>query len=237
MNNFQIENGNLKKYLGNETRVVIPNEVRNICAMAFSECDTVAEIIMPEGLEFIGEKAFENCTSLQKIYTPQELTFISKRAFAGCSSLTEIKLSDSIKLIGERAFARCDVLKKIVIPIEKIELLNDPPKRILEEEAGEESYSQADIINYAIRGWSGTVYGRELTNTEQELLTEYVALYPKLINTTLNNPVILDFLLKQNLITDPNALMERTENVECKAILIKLLNQNFSKSIEEKYAL
>ena len=66
-NDFDIQDGVLRKFRGSETSVVIP-----------------------EGVTEIGEKAFEGCTSLESVYISEGIKSICVDAFAGCTSLTEI---------------------------------------------------------------------------------------------------------------------------------------------------
>ena len=71
-NDFDIQDGVLRKFRGSETSVVIP-----------------------EGVTEIGEKAFEGCTSLESVYISEGIKSICVDAFAGCTSLTEIHFGGS----------------------------------------------------------------------------------------------------------------------------------------------
>jgi DNA-directed RNA polymerase specialized sigma subunit len=71
-NDFDIQDGVLRKFRGSETSAVIP-----------------------EGVTEIGEKAFECCTSLESVYISEGIKIICVDAFAGCTSLTEIHFGGS----------------------------------------------------------------------------------------------------------------------------------------------
>ena len=71
-NDFDIQDGVLRKFRGSETSAVIP-----------------------EGVTEIGEKAFEGCTSLESVYISEGIKIICVDAFAGCTSLTEIYFGGS----------------------------------------------------------------------------------------------------------------------------------------------
>ena len=80
-NDFEIENGVLKKYRGSGGNVIIP-----------------------DGVTSIGDDAFWGCSSLTSIIIPDNITSIGGTAFCGCSGLTSITIPDSVKSIGEYAF-------------------------------------------------------------------------------------------------------------------------------------
>ena len=72
------------------TEVVIPEGVTSIGAYAFNGCTMLAEIAIPEGVESIGEAAFQSCTSLAEIVIPEGVTKIDSFAFHKCNELTTV---------------------------------------------------------------------------------------------------------------------------------------------------
>ena len=113
---FEIENGILKKYTGPGGDVEIPESVTAIGDHAFQECRSLTNIVLPDSVTAIGGWAFMYCRSLTSIIIPDSVTAIGTRAFDGCSSLTSIVLPDSITAIGASAFNGCRSLTSIVIP-------------------------------------------------------------------------------------------------------------------------
>lgn len=113
-NDFEIEAGVLKKYKGSSTDVVIPNNVIEIGAQAFSGTG-VKSVTIPDGVKSIGKSAFWNCTSLTNITIPNSVTSINYGTFFNCISLTSIKIPDSITSIGEQAFQQSS-LNTVIIP-------------------------------------------------------------------------------------------------------------------------
>lgn len=125
MNNcsdFIIKNGVLKKYVGSDRTVIIPDSVKEIGKEAFSILDAVREdplsheevrfykdndllesVEIPEGVVVIGESAFEKCTSLHHIVLPHSLETIGRFAFAD-SGIVEIVIPEGVKLIEKGAF-------------------------------------------------------------------------------------------------------------------------------------
>ena len=70
---------------------------------------------IPEGITEIGEKAFNRFEELQKICFPSSLRKISWKAFEYCSSLCEIEIPEGVERIEEFAFSHCERLKNIFV--------------------------------------------------------------------------------------------------------------------------
>ena len=64
---FNILNGVLIEYSGNDTDVWVPAGVREISATAFSHGQTISNIHIPDSVISIARYAFASCTSLKKI--------------------------------------------------------------------------------------------------------------------------------------------------------------------------
>ncbi|MBQ8738588.1 MAG: leucine-rich repeat protein, partial [Clostridia bacterium] len=91
--NFKItSNGALTKYLGAEEIITIPEGVKRISAVAFTEKyeaqNTVKHIILPKSLEVIEDGAFADLAVLEQIVIPKGVKTIGRVAFRGCKSLT-----------------------------------------------------------------------------------------------------------------------------------------------------
>lgn len=134
---FTVENGILKKYVGPggtvavpdgvteigegafygtaPVRVVLPESVVKIGHQAFRRCISLIEINLPNGLNSIGVDAFEGCTSLENVSFPSSLKKIFGGAFEGCLGLTEIILPEGIEL-GSGSFKGCSGIEELVLP-------------------------------------------------------------------------------------------------------------------------
>lgn len=110
---FDIRNGELLKYRGFKTRVVIPEGVEIIGYGAFRGKDKIVEIVVPEGVMKIGYYAFDGCHSLKSCQLPDSLKRIDNEAFSCCYSLESITIPDGVTVIGYQAFFRCDNLKEV----------------------------------------------------------------------------------------------------------------------------
>lgn len=97
--------------------VTVPASVREIGADAFSECESLREVVFQgqSKLKTIGKGAFSGCKNLAKIDLPRELTSIEDMAFYGCESLEDIKLPDRLERVGEYCFCG-NGLRKIDFP-------------------------------------------------------------------------------------------------------------------------
>ena len=116
INDFEIENGILKKYTGPGGDVEIPDSVTVIGDRVFKWCSSLTSIVIPDSVTAIGDSAFSNCSSLTSIVIPNSVTGIGDGAFGGCSCLTSIVIPEIVTAISNGAFSYCSCLTSIVIP-------------------------------------------------------------------------------------------------------------------------
>ena len=126
MNDFIIENGVLKRYVGPGGDVVIPDGVTGIGVGGFWSCDSVTSVTIPESLTSIGDRAFDGCSALKKIYFTNlvawmgisglmNLTDHNRELYLNGEPLREIVIPKGLTSISEGAFYGCRSLKKIYI--------------------------------------------------------------------------------------------------------------------------
>ncbi len=128
---FEISNGELVKYHGDQAVVHVPDGVVRIGEGAFTRpvaflgyggpppmCSwdgmetSAADVGTHEelcGFEFIRE-----------IYLPASVETIGANAFRGCVHLEYVRLPDHLRRICTHAFARCHSLKQIEVPKDTI---------------------------------------------------------------------------------------------------------------------
>ena len=63
--------------------------------------------MIPDNVTEIGAFAFSGSFALADVRIPAAVTKIGEYAFANCSSLKELVIPDSVQSIGEQAFASC----------------------------------------------------------------------------------------------------------------------------------
>ena len=112
---FIIQNGVLKKYLGNDSDIVIPENVQYIGPSSFRNCHDLISVIMPRTVTIIGFSAFENCINLTSVTMSDKVVNIGQSAFKGCVNLTGIIIPNSVNVIGAFAFYNCSNLESIVM--------------------------------------------------------------------------------------------------------------------------
>ena len=159
---FVIENGVLKKYVGidaevvipdgvtkiedhafygceNLTAVTIPDGVTEIWYSAFDGCKSLTSVTIPDSVTKIGGSAFWECASLTSVTIPDGVTEIESSAFYGCKNLTSVTISDSVTKIGEWAFHGCENLTSVTIPDSVTEI-------------GDDAFSRCGKLNVRLSG-------------------------------------------------------------------------------------
>lgn len=113
---FVIRAGELIKYNGASTDVVIPNSVTMIGKSAFSDCCGLVSVSIPNSVTAIGAVAFEGCSSLKDVVIPVGVTKIELFAFKNCKNLRSITIPNSVTSIDIGAFEGCSSLSDVTIP-------------------------------------------------------------------------------------------------------------------------
>lgn len=113
---FEIENGVLRRYTGEEQEVRVPDGVRVIFDNAFSENRHLRRVVLPAGLETVGNWAFNRCQLLEEAELPGGLLRIGRSAFRSCIHLRGVRLPASLISIGGKAFEFCKSIDHAEIP-------------------------------------------------------------------------------------------------------------------------
>lgn len=106
---FIIEDNILKKYIGKDEIIIIPEGVIEIGQSVFSKMNFIKEVILPNSLKKIEEFAFEFCDNLKKVHFGENIEIIEKRAFYGVE-LGKVKLPKSVKIVERSSFCGTDEL-------------------------------------------------------------------------------------------------------------------------------
>ena len=116
MEEFIIKDGVLEKYHGKKKSPIIPDGVKVIGEIAFSNHNSLKMIVIPDSVTEIGGGAFHYCRGLQSITLGNSLTTIGDCAFRYCRNLPGIQLPDGVTSIGAEAFEHCANLQSVTIP-------------------------------------------------------------------------------------------------------------------------
>lgn len=95
----------LKKYLGNDSTVSIPEGIQSIFIDAFSH-SSIEKIFLPESILEIGVRSFQYCNNLKMITIPSSVQYIGEAAFSDCGSLHKVVFSGSPRYLGQYCFSR-----------------------------------------------------------------------------------------------------------------------------------
>src|SRR5574344_201960 len=115
-NKFEIEDNILIHYHGNDSTVIIPDEITEIAYEAFYKNKTLQKVICGKNTEVIDWHSFYKCINLQEVQLSNKTKTIWMNAFEGCIKLNKINLTNKITTIGEDAFKGCISLAKNIIP-------------------------------------------------------------------------------------------------------------------------
>ncbi len=113
----------LEGYIGWDTAVVIPEQVKIIGSRAFYQKTRLKSVTIPASVTTIKNGAFEGCSGLTAIEIPESVTTILANAFRRCTSLTHVTLPSALEVISSESFSYCENLKSVIIPtsVTKIE--------------------------------------------------------------------------------------------------------------------
>lgn len=116
LGNFRVSGTILLRYLGAESRVVIPEGITRIAEEAFAGIETIDKVILPESLREIGAEAFRGCLLLQSVALPKGLGRIGAGAFEDCVKLLRVEIPEQIEVLEPRVFRHCRALQEVLLP-------------------------------------------------------------------------------------------------------------------------
>lgn len=86
---FDIRDGILYKYTGNDAVVFVPPGVKTIFSNAFRSNNNIQTIIFPIGVESLGSNAISFCNGLKQLFFPDTIKRAADDSFS-CSTLEEL---------------------------------------------------------------------------------------------------------------------------------------------------
>ncbi|MBQ9745566.1 MAG: leucine-rich repeat domain-containing protein [Clostridia bacterium] len=109
-----IENGVLKRIIGECRELTIPEGVTEIGDHVCFYKTELEKLTIPEGVTVIREEAFRSCSALRDVVLPESLTEVGRLAFYGCSGIKQINFPKNLKTIHSMAFAFTGIINLIV---------------------------------------------------------------------------------------------------------------------------
>ena len=218
-NDFIIEDGVLKKYVGPGGDVVIPEGVTEIGVGAFNMCRRLNSVAIPETVKIIGLQAFRDCAGLKRIAVPDSVTQIGEWAFYGCKELKEAIISQNVQSFwSEIVFIDCplEVFHGPLIPIEEYHY-KSPSKNAL-------------AVGYAEMSESGIVFGEEIAQGyAKQIKSQKKKLYPLMMQ----RPLLLRYMLNNKVIPVKDmqeclGLAAAYNNLELTAMLLAYQNGTYN---------
>ena len=108
MSDFITEKTILKKYIGKDTFVQIPEGITELGEEAFARFEELQKIVLPSSLRKILWKAFEYCSALCEIEIPKDVERIEEFAFSHCERLENIFILGEHTVVEKDAFIACE---------------------------------------------------------------------------------------------------------------------------------
>ena len=110
---FDIANGILKSYKGQEEHLVLPDGIHTIAEKAFDSIYNLKTIVVPEGVHTIEDDALHYCFQLESVTLPSTLKTLSGFAYL---SIKKLLIPVGVETIGINAFKGCGELRKVILP-------------------------------------------------------------------------------------------------------------------------
>ena len=170
---FEIVDGVLKAYKGQEEHLVVPDGIHTIAEKAFDSIYNLKTIVVPEGVHTIEDDALHYCFKLEsvtlpstiktlsgfayldikKLHIPVGVETIGRNAFQGCGELRKVILPPSVTQLEEGAFSWCSKKKDVYIPESVTSIADDAfehsPRMILHVHPG--SYAEEFAKSHKVK--------------------------------------------------------------------------------------
>ncbi|MCQ4672836.1 leucine-rich repeat protein [Lactonifactor longoviformis] len=110
---FAFDNGTITGYLGEDSDVVIPEEIDGVLVTAigkeaFRDNQNITSVSFPSSLVAIGQMAFSDCRNLSGVLEiPDSVETIGSNAFYNCIGFSGLQLGNGLKTIESYAFYGC----------------------------------------------------------------------------------------------------------------------------------
>lgn len=96
---FIIENSTAVKYVGSNSKVVVPEGITALATSLFWDNQNIEEVVLPKSLINLGGDTFYNCFNLKKVNIPMNVKFMGNNPFAGCPKLDLVNESNNFNFV------------------------------------------------------------------------------------------------------------------------------------------
>lgn len=115
---FELAGSLLKRYLGYEESVTIPEGIVEIGDSAFKGNTFVKSVTLSSTIVKIGKQAFFGCSNLSEVNGLSPVREFGEESFRG-AGLESVELSDNVQTLGKGCFSYMPALKRTVIDIRR----------------------------------------------------------------------------------------------------------------------
>ncbi len=120
----------ITKYIGKSESILVPESIKGknvttIASKAFSNNETLKQVILPDTVKIIQKNAFSNCPSLQSVNIPTSLIEVGDSAFLDCDLTGQLVFPDTMERIGQSAFLGCGRISSVQLPAGLAEIGED----------------------------------------------------------------------------------------------------------------
>lgn len=84
---FIIQGTIVKKYIGNDKKVVVPKGITDLAPCLFWDNQQIEEVVLPESLISISGDTFYNAANLKMVNIPKNVKYMGNNPFAGCPNI------------------------------------------------------------------------------------------------------------------------------------------------------
>ena len=175
---FVIERGILKRFMGTDTHVIVPDGVKAIGNYAFRRCQKICSVQLPDSVTKIGDYAFQDCTALEQINIPAAVESIGAEAFRNCRQLQKVTFAGNPEEIGLLAFYGCwklientpEPLQDFIARMRDGKLTSEEGKKLYTFSKAKGVATIKEFDGVSMLAWDGTKYPYVFGSYENSLM-------------------------------------------------------------------
>lgn len=230
MNNFEIENGVLIRYHGDDNHVTVPEDITEIGSKAFAGCSTLRRVTLPESMLYLRADAFKDCTALEMMTLPEHLASIEYTSFQNCPKLKCQYLGYTVSAEGLLNISGNPLM--MIKAKDYSAILHNPSKACLIAELYLSSPDEAELLEYIQENFE-RIFALLLCMQDRDILESMIKSGYLRANQNIEEiiPYVLELLKKLILsgqfIHKENIDLLIQEAIEQKAYTIQLLLMDY----------